>query len=356
MKISFLGAGAIGSMLGALLRQCAPELDVQLIVRGAHGEAIAECGKVEIRGPWETKQVQLAWSFDPTDIAGSDIVFVTVKSQDTEQALHQAKDAIGDAIVVSVQNGINDSRYTDYVTDDRLVMGMTTTNMAVVEPGVVAMQLDGPTLFGTPHGTEVPAGTVPPGVQQVVDLLSRITKPGLSFAAHPNILGIRYNKLTLNALGYASCLSNSNFMTEALFHTQWRETVARPIVEECRGIFNACGIELAKIPGRSDLSRVESLMRVLKLPIVGKIVQLALRRRFTHSPIVFSLLQDLSRGKPTEVEYINGQIVQLALEGACLAPVNAELVRLTHELEARPAGSFFTRQEVIDRVGQATRA
>lgn len=356
MKISFLGAGAIGSMFGALLRQHAPELDVQLIVRGSHGEAIAEGGKVEIRGPWGSKQIQLAWSFDPTDVVGSDIVFVTVKSQGTEEALNQAKDALGDATVVSIQNGINDSRYENFVDVDRLVMGMTTTNMVVVKPGVVSMQLDGPTLFGPARGARDLTDAVPSRVQRVVDLLSRITTPGLSFAAHSNILGVRYNKLTLNALGYASCLSDSNFMTEALFNKSWRETVGWPIVEECRRIFDASGIELAKIPGRSDLSGVENLMRVLKLPILGKVVQLALRRRFTRSPIVFSLQQDLSRGKPTEVEYINGQIVQLAQEHGTLAPVNAELVRLTHELEAKPAGSFFTRQEVIDRVGRATEA
>lgn len=358
MKISFLGAGAIGSMFGALLRHHAPELDIQLIVRGEHGDAIAEHGEVEIVGPFGTRQVQIAWSFDPRDVAGSDIVFLTVKSQGTEQALKQAGDALGDATVVSIQNGINDSKCGNYVTADRLVMGMTTTNMVVVRPGVVSMQLDGPTLFGPSQAANDESLEIDDRVQQVVRLLSRIDVPGLSFQSHPNILGVRYNKLTLNALGYASCLSASNFVTEALFHTDWRKDVGQPIVEECRKIFRSSGVEIAKIPGRSDLSRVENLMHALNLPILGKIVQLALRRKFTRSPIVFSLGQDLSRGKTTEVEYINGQIVQLAARSANSAeatdtPVNSEVVRLTHELEAQPAGSFFTRREVIDRVRRA---
>jgi 2-dehydropantoate 2-reductase len=352
MKISFLGAGAIGSMFAALLKYHAPALDVLIVVRGAHGEAVAETGEVEIVGPWGTRRVPLAWSFDPQDVAGSDVVFVTVKSQATRDALQQAGPALGDAVVVSIQNGINDLQYEGAVPPDRLVMGMTTTNMAVVTPGTVSMQLDGCTLFGAPVGAVGADGMEL--AQHVVDLLRPIEEPGLDFAAHPNILGIRYNKLTINALGYASCLSASNFVTEALFHRPWREGVGRAIVEESRRIFAAAGIQMAKIPGRSDLSRIDNLMLALNLPILGKLVQLAIRGKFERAPIVFSLFQDLERGKPTEVDHINGQIVRVAESANVAAPVNAEIVRMTHELEQRPAGTFMNRQDVIDRITKLT--
>jgi 2-dehydropantoate 2-reductase len=349
MKISFLGAGAIGSMFAALLKYHAPELDVLVVVRGTHGEAVAETGAVEILGPWGTRQVPVAWSFDPQDVAGSDIVLVTVKSQATAEALEQAGAALGDAVVVSIQNGINDAHYEEVVPPDRLVMGMTTTNMAIRKPGQVSMQLDGCTLFGPPVGARGSGH-----VDRVVRLLERIGEPGLTFASHPNILGIRYNKLTINALGYASCLSASNFVTEALFHRAWREEVGRAIIHESKQILSATGVELAKIPGRSDLSRIENLMLALNLPILGKMVRQAIRGRFERSPIVFSLYQDLERGKPTEVDHINGQIVRLAESANLAAPVNAEIVRMTRELEQRPAGTFFDRQDVIDRISKLT--
>ncbi len=349
MKVSFLGAGAIGSMFAALLKHHAPELDVLVVVRGAHGEAISQSGEVEILGPWGTRRVRLAWSFDPQDIAGSDVVFVTVKSQSTACALDQAADAIGDAVVVSIQNGINDSRYVSAVPPERLVMGMTGTNMATIEPGRVSMQLDGCTLFGPPIGYDSLATA-----EQVAELLNRIKEPGLDFAPHRNILGVRYNKLTINALGYASCISASNFITEALGYGPWRNGVGRAIVDECRRIFRSTGVEIAKIPGRSDLSRIENLMQVLNLPILGKMVRLAIRGKFERSPIVFSLYQDLERGKPTEVDHINGQIVKLAESVGAKAAINAEIVQMTHELEERPAGTFFSRQDVIDRITKLT--
>ncbi len=345
MKISFLGAGAIGSMFAALLKHHAPKLDVLIVVRGEHGEAVANSGAVEIVGPWGTRQVPLAWSFDAEDVAGSDFVFVAVKSQATAEALRQAATALGDATVVSIQNGINDSQYANLVPPNRLVMGMTSTNMAVVAPGRVSMQLDGCTLFGPPIGTDSTSNA-----DRVVGLLNRIQEPGLEFATHPNILGIRYNKLTINALGYASCLSASNFVTEALCHRAWRDGVGRPIVAECRRVLAAAGVALAKIPGRSDISRIENLMLALGMPILGKMAEKIVRGKFERSPIVFSLYQDLLRGKATEVDHINGQVVRLAESAHAAAPVNAEIVRMTHELEQQPGGTFFDRQEVIDRV------
>ncbi|WP_425400658.1 ketopantoate reductase family protein [Aeoliella sp.] len=349
MKVSFLGAGAIGSMFAALLRKHAPELDVLVVVRGAHGEAVAERGEIEIVGPWGEERVPIAWSYDPQDVVGSDIVFVTVKSQATKPALEQAGEALGDALVVSIQNGINDHQYDGFVPVDRLVMGMTTTNMAVLAPGRVSMQLDGCTLFGPAIGSSSTAGA-----QQVVDLLRRIDVPGLDFDAQTNILGVRYNKLIINALGYASCLSASNFITEALCYRPWREGVGLLIVQECKRVLAAAGIEIEKIPGRSDLSRIENLMLALKMPILGKMVQMAIKGKFERSPIVFSLYQDLQRGKPTEVEHINGQIVRLASSVGTQAPVNAEIVAMTHELEERPGDTFFSRQDVIDRITKLT--
>lgn len=349
MKVSFLGAGAIGSMFAALLRHHAPELDVLIVVRGAHGEAIAETGEVETLGPWGTRRVPIAWSFDPQDVRGSDFVFVTVKSQSTAEALAQAGDALGDAVVVSIQNGINDAQYAHAVPAERLVMGMTTTNMAVTQPGSVSMQLDGHTLFGPPIGSTDLAQA-----QRVAELLGRIDVAGLEFAAHPNILGLRYNKLTINALGYASCLSASNFVTEALAYQPWREGVGRPIVQECKRVIAAAGAELATIPGRSDLSRLQNLMLALNLPILGRMAKLAIRGKFERSPIVFSLYQDLRRGKPTEVDHVNGQIVRLAESAGTTAPVNAEIVAMTHELEHRGDAQFYSRQDVIQRLTKLT--
>jgi ketopantoate reductase len=62
--------------------------------------------------------------------------------------------------------------------------------------------------------------------------------------------------------------------------------------------------------------------------------------------------KDLQCWKATEVDYISGEIVRLTATVNTRAPMNAEVVRMVHELEERRDGSFFTRDEAVRRFGQ----
>jgi 2-dehydropantoate 2-reductase len=344
MKVSVLGAGAVGSMFGALLKRDAPHLDVTLIVRGEHGRAIHDRQAVIVEGPWGERSVPVRASFDCADIAGSDIVFVTVKSHASEDAAGEAAPYWSDAAIVSIQNGINERLLARHANLRQLVMGMTATNMAIVEPGRVSLQLGGATILGPPLGHAVSER-----VTVATDVLRRIRCPQLQFGSSSGISGMRYNKLAINALGYASCLSASNFITEALCHRPWREAVGLPIIAECRRVFARAGIPLQTIPGVPNLRRIGRLTRMMSWPMIGRGIRFGARRKFDRKPIVFSLRQDLERGKTTEVEHINGEIVRLAATVGLAAPMNAEVVRMVHELEQGGAGSFFSRDEVIRR-------
>jgi 2-dehydropantoate 2-reductase len=349
MKVSVFGAGAIGTMLGGLLQHDAPDLDVTLIVRGEHGRVICERRSVLLDGPWGTREVQIKSSPDPVAISGSKLVLLTVKSQATEEAARAAAPYWSGATIVSIQNGINDDRLMPLTGRSSLVMGLTATNMALVEPGWVSLQLGGATILGPPASQPSDRHA-----SAAAALLQRIRCPALKFLEHKNCLGVRYNKLAVNALGYASCLSASNFIAEALAHRPWREAVGLKIVRECRQVFAQAGIHLERIPGVPSLPRLERFMRWMSAPAVGPAISFGARRLFDRKPIVFSLLQDLQRRKPTEVDFINGEIVRLAQSVRTTAPANAAVVRLVHELEHRGDGTFFRREDVIrefDRLG-----
>ena len=350
MKVSVLGAGAIGSMLGGLFARDAPDVEVLLVARGEHGRVIAERGTILLDGPWDTCEVPIQSSADPAAVAGSQFVFLTVKSQDTESAASAAAPHWGDATVVSIQNGINDDRLAPYVEPQRLVMGMTATNMALTEPGRVSLQLGGATVFGPSVNESARADMT--NSEATAALLNRIGWPSLRSMAHPNAVGIRYNKLAINALGYASCLSASNFITAALAHPGWRNTVGLPLVEECVRVFGRAGITLERIPGVPSLPRLRRLMRLMNAPVVGPAIAYGARRLFNRRRIIFSLQQDLQRRKPTEVDYVNGEIVRLAQSLGAAAPANALVVSLVQELERRGDGSFFDRQAVVRRFGE----
>lgn len=344
MKVSVLGAGAIGSMLGGLIQHHSPQWNVVLIARGQHGQAMCRRGAVRLEGPWGSWEVPIQASQDVADLAGSDCILVTVKSQDLKAALGAASPYFGESLVASIQNGINDEVLSRFVPPGRSVMGMTATNMAIVEAGVVSLQLDGVTVVGaTPDRTNAAAA------RAVAELLKTTS---LEVIEHPNVLGVRYNKLAINALGYASCISNSNFITEAVCFGPWRKAVGRPIAEECMAVFRRAGIELAKIPGRPDVSGLARFLRLLDVPLVGTAVAAGACRLYNRKPIVFSLAQDLRRGKTTEVDHINGQIVRVAEDHGLAAPCNALVVELVHQLQQRGPGDFMPREEVIRRFQQ----
>jgi len=341
MKVSVLGAGAIGSMFGGLLRQHNPELELVLVARGEHGAAMRNSGKVGLIGPWGRYDVPVMVTDKPAEIRRSDLVLFTVKSQATEEAIRAAAPFIDDAIVVSIQNGINHRILAQFIRHDSLVMGMTATNMAVLEPGSVSLQLNGATILGSVPGRDA--------TKAVGTAATLLRSTGLPVDPHPNVLGVQYNKLAINVLGYASCLSASNFITEAILDKPWRRSVALPLLRECIAAYDAAGIELARIPGVPDVYGFRRFLRLLEVPLLGAALRAGARAKFNRKPIVFSLYQDLLRKKATEIDFINGEIVRLLNERGGDAPYNALVVQMVHELEARGDGTFFSRDEVIQR-------
>lgn len=344
MKLSVLGAGAIGSMFGGLIKWHDPQIDVWLIMRGEHGRVVCERGFVTLQGRWGQRDVSVNASLDVQDVAGSDCLLITVKSQATEEAIGAASPYLGDATVISVQNGFNDEVLARRVRPEKLVMGLTATNVTMVEPGTASLRFDGSIVVGPNPGRTNAAASK--------DAAALLRKTGLPVAEDENVLGVRYNKLAINAPGYASCLSQSNFITEAVCYKPWRQSVGMPLVDECIGTLQRAGISWSRIPGVPDIHRLRRFFRLLDSPLAGPFVALAAQRIFNRRPIVFSLYQDLLRGRGTEVDFTSGQIVQLARANGLDAPYNALVVQMAHELEARGPGCFFTREEVIRRFQQ----
>lgn len=338
MKVGVLGAGAVGSMFGGLLKHRAPEIDVVFVGRGEHAKIIAERSAVRLECPWGSFHVPVQMACDASALVGCDFVLLTVKSHAAEDALRAAAPHLGQAVVVSVQNGLNDEVLRRFVPEERLVAGMTATNIAILQPGAASLLLNGVTILGSPDG---PRGSA---AMRAAELLRRT---GLWIEESDQMRGVRYNKLAMNALGYASCISRSNFITEAVAWRSWRRTVGLPLVRECLEIYGRAGVMPAPIPGRPDPAKLRRLLWLFDLPVVGAAVALSTRRIYNRKPIVFSLAQDLLLGRLTEVEYINGEIVRLARNCGVDAPFNALVCELVHRLESSGPGSFLSREEVV---------
>jgi len=339
-KISVVGAGALGTLVGGLIQHAQPAIETVLFGRGPHLRAMQQRGSAELRGPWGVYQVKVNATEDVGQIAGSDLILFTVKSQDTKAAAALVADVCGEAVIVSLQNGINQRELLRYFSPARLVVGMTTTNMTSLEPGIVEFHRNGVSVLG-PAASEVSSETI-------AFAQRALSSSSLRFTTDLSILGAQYNKLLFNTMGYASVLSASDFIREGLLHRGWRRNVAIPLLDEGMRVLERAGIKLHKVPGGSDVLRLRKVMGMLNLPGLDFFSKMAIGL-FNPPRIVFSVYQDLHRQRPTEIDYVNGEIVRLATDCGIDAPFNREVVRAIRELEAGGGKRFFAAHEVIER-------
>jgi 2-dehydropantoate 2-reductase len=337
MKVAILGAGAVGSMMGGLLKHHEPDLDVRLFARGAHGQAMRRQGGVQLLGPWGTRQVALPVADRLQELGGSDFVILAVKSQATEETMGSASRYLAGVTVISLQNGINQHVLAEMIPTERLVMGMTTTIIAINKPGSVVLVRGGPTFLG-PSVSQGP-------MRSTEEALALLKRTGLPMILQPDILGAQYNKLVFNSLGTASSLSASDFLVGAVLHRPWRDAVGLPLYRESLHVLHEAGIRLRRISSGADVYRFGRLLRILNRPVIGPLTDMVARKIAGQRPFHFSVHRDLDQGKPTEVDYINGELVRLAREFGMRAPRNEKVVELVHTIEKR--GKTFSREEII---------
>jgi 2-dehydropantoate 2-reductase len=124
-----------------------------------------------------------------------------------------------------------------------------------------------------------------------------------------------------------------------------RELSAR-VIRDGLGTVQAAGIRLASLPEVSvGLFR---LLGLLPLPLAGALVAMRARRIEGQWPLLGSTLQSLKRGQPTEIDFLNGEIVRLGRELGRPTPLNDRLVELVHEVER--TRRFLRVEELLARL------
>ncbi|GAA4436458.1 2-dehydropantoate 2-reductase [Bremerella cremea] len=342
-KVGILGAGAIGSLVGGLIQTHDPEVKVVMLARGEHGRMMEQRGTIVLQGPWGTRETPVTVCTDLEQLRDCDLHILTVKSQDTVETLERVGPYLGDATIVSLQNGTNQAVLRKFLPAEQFLVGMTAINVALVEPGTVSLQLDGVTMIGSTLGD--------PPQDRIEKALQILRKSGLAFKSHENIVGVQLNKVSINCPGYASVLSQSSFLTECILDRSWRNEVAKPLLDECFAVLKAAGVNLVRVPGPSDIKRFRNLLNLLDVPLLGWIAATVIRIT-KRKRIVYSVEQDLIRRKPTEIDYVNGEIVRLAKEHGTEAPLNEKVVEMVHQLEQRDPLKFFSMDEVVEQFRQ----
>ncbi|MET3652232.1 2-dehydropantoate 2-reductase [Dyella japonica] len=327
-RIAIYGAGSVGGYLGARLHDNAR---ITCIGRRRVIDAWRIHGGLDwsdLQGAHEhvtTRDVEL--QVDPFAAAKAHLVLVTVKSSATETVARELAEVIAPGVpVVSFQNGLHNAAILrDALPGHPVIAGMVPFNVLQRVPGDFH-QGSGGELMVEAHDA-------------LAAFLPIFEASGLPLLARQDMPAVLAAKLLLNLNNAINALANVP-LKEELAQRNWRHCLALA-QREALAVFAAAGIHPAKLTPLPP----QWLPRVLDMPDAW-FRRLASRLLAIDPVARSSMWEDLERGRPTEVDVINGEVVRLAQSHHVGAPVNARLVELIHAAEQ--ARRPWTAQELLD--------
>lgn len=331
MRVAVLGAGSIGCALGGLLA-LRGAASVQFVARGAQLEALARRGlTLDLADGPRTLPVEASDRLAP----GADLVLAATQTQDLGAALAAHRDAIGPATVVTLQNGLAaEDIAARVVPPEQVVGGVTVVRATFQEPGRVEVGDVGGVVLGRARG---------PADRRVHDAAAGFAAAGVPVRRSDNLAGARWTKLAVNSNNaLAAALGRS--VQECFAHPRVPPVAAR-LVQETLAVARAEGATLEALPWTSPW--LLRLMAALPPALAGGVLARRARRVFS-APVVPSTLQTLRRGKPTEVDFLNGAVVARGRARGVPTPVNAAVLRAVKAIEA--GGPFLAPDALVARV------
>lgn len=294
-KIAIMGAGAVGCYYGAILAQGGHE--VTLIGRRTLAEAVTERGLL-LETAQGISRVDLSVALQPKAITGADLVLVCVKSPDTEDAARQiAPHLAPETAVLSLQNGISNAQTLAGILGQEVIPVVVYVAVEMAGAGHVRHKGGGELILG--------AGATSARVAQI------LTLGGVRAEVSDQAQTVLWTKFTVNCVfNGISALSRQPYGVIAA--QEGADVLMRGLMEEC--------LTLAKAEG---IAMPQDFWPLIQGIIDGMAGQYS------------STAQDLMRGKPTEIDQLNGEVVARAKAFGLSVPLNNAVWVLTRLAQSK---------------------
>lgn len=303
MKVLILGAGAMGCLYGAAFHRAGGQV-ILVDVNREHVEAINARGlELDTRAGIERLPIPARMPEQVSETV--DLVVVFTKTFQTATALEGVARAIGEETrLLSLQNGLgNDRRLAAHAARNRVLIGVSTLPSDLAGPGKVRSHGEGGSKLYPAFGGD------PAFARQVAKFL---TQGGLPASLDPEIHAAVWFKAIFNATMNPLCALTRRTPGFLGAHAESRAMI-RAAVAEGVAVANAGGVALAERP-------------------ILDLTEVSMTDHADHEP---SMLQDLKAGRRTEVDAINGAIVEAGKAAGVEAPLLETLWRLVKLEEAK---------------------
>ncbi len=327
MKIAVIGCGAIG---GLILGNLSSKLDVWGVVKSSQKETLEKEGLVIKRNQLESQiKVKVETRLkEPVDLA----IFAT-KTNDLKQTIEKNKGYLGQATALSVQNGVRaEGILRDFFPEEKIISSIVMFGATFYSPNKIVFNFDGGLILGSVFGKKIL------DLNKVEEVLSQ----SFQVKIMENIKGAKYLKLFLNLNNcFAAILGKS---MQEVFSDLDISKLAIELNKEAYSIVEAAQINLMSLPTYPK-ERIKSLVsrpsdeaaQIFSQVMVG----------LSKEPLYGSILQSIKRGRPSEIDFINGEIVCLAKKIGSQAPLNKKMVELVHRVEGN---EFLSKEELLSEV------
>jgi 2-dehydropantoate 2-reductase len=294
MNIVIFGAGAIGTLFGALL---ARKNKVILIGRAPHITGIQTKG-LTIKGKTRLSIKVTAVESTKDIPCIADLILLTVKSYDTETASEQLLSCIGaHTLVLSIQNGLDNIEKIGHIIEkNHIIAGVTTHGAMVSQPGVILHTGKGKTILGELDGCQS---------ERLTNLVDIFNEAGIETKLSGDILKDIWVKTIINSsinplTAFFGC--NNGYLVE----NPLLEKIVECICTESALIASSAGILV------SPIEMIEKTKEVIR----------------NTSNNYSSMLQSIQQGKKTEIDSINGTLTRIGAEHHIDTSLNSILTEL----------------------------
>ncbi|MCS0497984.1 ketopantoate reductase family protein [Protaetiibacter mangrovi] len=329
MRIGVIGAGAVGGTFAGLL--AAKGHEVEVTARGAQLDAL-RAGGLLLDGGWGEHRAAITAHATLTE--RPELAILATKAQDSATALAANATRLEGVPILVVQNGLGGLEVAHRELPDAPLLGALALFAAsYLEPGHVTVTGPNPVVIGAGPGAD----------RVLLERIAGVVGEAMPVEVSDDITAAQWTKLLINHVNALPAITGLS-VQEVVVDRGLRRVMTASMRETVR-LARRMGVRFGKVQGVSG--SVLNLLAVLPLGIGEQFPRL-LARRMGAVPNPGSTLQSIRRGQLTEIDFLNGAVVRAAADHALLAPVNAAIVALVHEVER--TGSFLSPAEVVDRV------
>lgn len=319
LKFLVVGAGAVGGITAAFLKKNG--LDVQIVCKYDDYASLISDSGIEVSGVNGRFRVKMEAFATISQIKEKkDIILLATKATDMMEIARELKSVLKtDGFLISLQNGICEDDLASVIGREKIIGCVTGWGATMESKGKLVMTSRGDFILGYP-------GRDPDDYLLNIGEMISLVAP---VRTTDNIIGHLYAKLIIN-----SCITSLGaicglYLGKMLMIGKIRRIFIE-IIREAIIVAEKMDIKIEVFGSRLDFKEFvkgnnifSHIRRHLLLIIIG----------FKYRRLKSSALQSLERGKPTEIDFLNGYIVRNAAKFGVLVPVNDIIVNMIHQIE-----------------------